>query len=145
MQSQTKFESTPKNFWEFYTSAIKPKLIEIDLLLRSAEENVSVTETADALSVSLDEVKSIMKQKNIPEIDVPNFMTIMESGSSTICKLYKREIECGSPFTYTREHISYIYDLDLATVNSACDRLGIKEATAFTLPALFSQISLPQA
>ncbi|MDR2903954.1 MAG: hypothetical protein LBU77_05560 [Clostridiales bacterium] len=143
MKAKIKFEPTPKNFWEFYTSAIKPKLMEIDLLLRCAEETVSVSETACALAVSSDEVKTIMAQNNISAIDSSNFLVIMKNGSSGICKLYQRETECGSPYTYTREEISYIYDLDIDTVNSACDRLGIKEATAFTLPKLFSQISLP--
>lgn len=143
MKAETGSESTPKNFWEFYKKEIFPKIQEIDIFLKSIDEPIRIETAAKALSISENEIRNIMKQKNLSEINKPNFILIMENGTSNICQLFKREVECGSPFVYTRENISYIYNLSIETVNTACDSLGIKEATAYTLPLLFSQINLP--
>lgn len=130
----------PNNFWELYKMEIKPLLQEIDIFIKSIEDNASIAEAADLLYISEDEIKNIMDKQNIYEINRDSFISIMENGSSKICRMFKRELELNSPFAYKRDEIAYIYDLELTDVNCACDILGIKEATSYTLPILFANI-----
>ncbi len=130
----------PSNFWELYKSEIAPRLREIDIFVKSMEECATVSEVACALSISEDEVLHIMNDYGISEINKKTFFVIMENGTSSICKLFKRECDMHSPFVYTKQDIAYIYGLDINLVNLACDQLGIAEATAYTLPLLFSHI-----
>ena len=128
------------NFLESYVSDISPTLKEIDILIKSCDNSLSILETCDVLSISEYEVRDIMRTKNIEYIDKNTFFTIMQNGSSEICKLYNREILCGSPYFYTQENVSYIYDIDFNLVQSAFKKLNIKEATSFTLPQIFANI-----
>lgn len=133
------------SFWELYLNEIKPALCEIDIFIRSLEEPIDACDAAGLLNLELGEVKGIMKKNNMRTIDRAGFFTIMESGSSLICRLYAREVECGSPLAYTREEIAYIYGLDIKAVEAACDDLHIKEATQFTIPLIFSKIPVSAA
>jgi hypothetical protein len=121
---------------------ISPKLKEIDTYVKCSGSRFDVQEVASVLYLTPEEVHSIMKEKDIDNIDKKNFFTVMRGGSSDICKLFRREIECGSPYIYTKNDISYIYDLDPETVNKACDDLRIKELTSYMLPELFSHIAV---
>ncbi len=129
-----------KTFLETYIYDISAKLKEIDLFIKTSEENFSKYEVSEILYISEEEVENIMDCEKISVIDKRNFFRIMEKGSSAICKLFQRETECGSPYIYTRENISYIYNLDLSVVNEVCDNLNIKEVTSFTMPIVFSHI-----
>lgn len=131
-----------KTFLETYEKEIAPKIIEIDILLKTSENHLSISETAKTLHISEKEVSKIMKDENIEQIDKPAFFKIMLKGSSYICQLYKREINCGSPLFYTSKDVSYIYNIDKDIVNSAFDFLGVKQVTSKTLFAIFSQITL---
>lgn len=131
------------SFWELYCNEIKPTLCEIDVFIRSVEEDedtIDATDVAELLSLELDEVKNIMKKNKMHKIDRSGFFTIMERGSSLICRLYAREVECGSPLSYTRGELAYIYGLEIKAVEAACDDLRIKEATQFTIPLIFTKI-----
>lgn len=128
------------SFWELYCNEIKPALCEVDVFIRSVEDTIDAADAAEILNLQLDEVREIMKKSEIIEIDRSGFFTIMEKGSSLICRLFAREVECGSPLSYTRKEIAYIYGLDLKAVEAACDELRIKEATQFTIPLIFSKI-----
>ena len=64
----------------------------------------------------------------------------MEEGSSNICKIFKRELETGSPFIYTREQFAYIYDFDTGLVNDICAKLNIKELTWQNIPTVFGHL-----
>ncbi len=127
-------------FLEYYVTVIRPQLMEIDLLIKTSCKRLPVSEAANALCLTNDEVKQIMQNQHIKAINRRNFFKIMEQGSSNICKLFKREVESGSPHIYSRENISYIYGLELSEVNKVCDKLKIKEITPFTLPDVFSEI-----
>lgn len=130
------------NFLEFYESSISPKLCEIDLFIKTSDTTMDPFNVAEILYITHKELAKIMISNNITEITVNNFFDIMSSGSSYICKLFCREKECGSPYTYTIEQISYIYDLDIKTITNICTKLNINKITNYSLPLIFSQISI---
>ena len=125
-----------------YISKIAPKLQEIDLYIKSSDGILSTEHVANLLELSQDEIAEIARKNNISQISRRNFFDIMAMGSSFICGLYRREIECGSPYIYTRSDIAYIYQIDIDRINSTCDALGIREVTAYTLPELLAQIAV---
>ncbi len=125
---------------EYYTYYIRPKLKEIDLLIKTNEGNIELCEASNVLSISAEELEHIMQKERIEAIDSKSFFKVMKHGSSEICKLFKREMECNSPYTYSAEDIAYIYNIDKSTVKCACENLNIKEITPYTLPSLFSNI-----
>ena len=127
-------------FWEEYQNHIKPAITEIDIYLRCAEYPLDISEVACVLELDEAEIASIMAKAGLRTIDRAAFMQIMASGSSEICGLYCREVEVGSPITYTPAQLSYIYNLDIDDVKNACKKLQIKEATAFTMPLIFANI-----
>ena len=127
-------------FWEEYQTHIKPTIAEIDIFLRCAEYPLNIAEVACVLELDEMEIVSIMTKSGLHIIDRAAFMHIMAAGSSEICGLYRREVEAGSPLTYTPAQLSYIYNLDIDDVKNACKKLQIKEATAFTMPLIFANI-----
>lgn len=131
-----------KSFLDVYQNEIAPKLRQIDLTIKTLDKPLSRPAVCKLLGISRHELNDIMEQNKINQIDKLSFFTVMQNGTSEICKLFRREIECGSPYTYEREKIAYIYNLKADDVNSACEKLGIIEATPFTLPVLFSQIPI---
>ena len=130
------------SFLRKYTKEIAPVLQEIDILMKTYERPLSVTQAAAILKLKKKEIRSIMHQCGYKKINKKAFFCIMQNGSSEICRLYQRELKAGLPFTYSKETIAYIYNLDKTAVSTACDQLGIKEATCLTLPRLFSLISI---
>lgn len=142
METEAEFNSCPKNYWEFYKKDIRPKLMEIDVFFKSVDGSADIDELASILSIPKQEILDTMKKNKLDVIDRSTLHVVMENGSSEICKLFRREIECGSPFTYTIENIAYIYNISIEKIKRACDELGIKEATAYTLPMIFSHVYL---
>lgn len=132
-----------KSFLDVYQSEIAPKLMEIDIAVKTLEKPLGKSAVCRILQISKNELNKIMERNAIKNINRRAFFIIMQNGTSDICKFYRREVECGSPYTYRREKIAYIYNLKIADVNYACDKLGIVEATPFTLPILFSEILIP--
>ena len=133
---------TTFSYLEYYAYCIRPKLKEIDLFIKTKPKRLSVSATANILNLTEQEVKEIMKKEHISSINRFAFFKIMENGSSDICRLFKREIESGSPYVYSKEDISYIYNIDIETIENACNLLEITEITPFTLPDIFAQIAL---
>ncbi|MDR2183426.1 MAG: hypothetical protein LBE55_04560 [Clostridiales bacterium] len=127
-------------FWEEYQRHIKPTIAEIDIFLKTAEYPLDAANVAYVLDLDEDEVLSIVAATGCEAIDKAVFLHIMSSGSSRICRMYAKEVEVGSPPTYTASQLSYIYNLDLEDVKNACQKLQIKEATAFTMPLIFANI-----
>jgi hypothetical protein len=127
-------------FWEEYKKHIGPKVAAIDVFLKTAEYPLDITSVARLLSLSHCEILNIMAKLNAKTIDKQTFLGIMEAGTSRLCRLFCREVELQSPITYTSEDIAYIYNLDHATVKTACQNLKIKEVTAFTMPLVFAKI-----
>ena len=104
------------SFYDFYETAYAPCLKNIDLLLKTMEMPLSVEETAEALCMSEDAIHSIMEKNSIIAIDRLAVPAIMAHGESAICRLYQREIACGSPSLYNAVDVAYIYGLENTTV-----------------------------
>jgi hypothetical protein len=113
--------------------------MEIDLFLKSRARKMSVRKASSLLDIPEDEVRAFLRRENIGHLDGRAFLKIMREGSSLICGMYRRELECESPFVYSREEIAYIYGIALGVVNDICDSLRIKEATKFTLPEILAR------
>lgn len=128
-----------KTTLDIYNEKIMPKIKEIDLFLKTTDE-ISKEKTANILDISLSELDEILKKLNISTISVDNFLHIMINGSSFICKILKREIECGSPYFYTPKDLSYIYNLDYQKVLDAYNFLELKTITTNQIPAILVQI-----
>ncbi|WP_317368522.1 hypothetical protein [uncultured Tyzzerella sp.] len=124
---------------DVYNNIIVPKIKEIDIFLKTSE-NMSYEEVAYILEISKDELKDILFKVNQNEINRRNFINIMLNGTSFICKMIKREIECGSPYFYNAKDLSYIYDLDYEKVLGAYKFLNLDRITEKQIPAILMQI-----
>jgi len=131
-----------EDYLDFYRQRVCSTLSEIDIFIKSSEDEMDVFDVAECLNISVDEVHRIMDLKNMEIINKSSFFEIMEEGSSYICGLYKREKECGSPFFYTKEQVAYIYELNVETISEICSDLGIDKITQSALSLVFSKIAL---
>ncbi|MCL1935879.1 MAG: hypothetical protein FWF57_05845 [Defluviitaleaceae bacterium] len=130
-----------KTFFEFYKMKISPKFGDIDIYLKN-EEELDIKEISELLYITEEEIKNLMKLRKIKKINRDNFLEIMINGSSYICQLYRREVECGCPDTYTSNQISYIYDLDNLVVEKIFDKLHLKKINQNMLPEILERISV---
>lgn len=124
---------------DIYNNIIVPKIREIDIFLKTSE-NMNFKEVCSILEISENELKSILLKINQKEIDSSNFFSVMLNGTSFICKMLKREIECGSPYFYDASDLSYIYNLDYEKVLIAYNFLNLDRITEKQIPAVLMQI-----
>lgn len=130
------------NYFAFFQAMYAPRLKAIDVLLKTMEDSLSVPETAKVLGLTEEAVESAMTREHLAHIDRPGFLRIMAQGGNDLCGMYQRETACGSPVAYKPQEIAYIYRLQAESVQAACDKLGLKEVTARTLPSLLRQIPI---
>ena len=128
------------SFFEKYKKNIEPKLRAIDIFLKENDYPLPASETAKILDLSNDEVFSLVGNENIGKIDKHSFLTVMRKGSSSICGLFRRELDCGSPKLYKADSVAYIYELDKKQVEKAFSELYITEVTGEGLAAVFLKI-----
>ncbi len=124
---------------DLYNNKIVPKIKEIDIFLKTSE-NMPIKDVAKMLEISEDEIKSVLLKLNEKNLTSQNFINIMLNGSSFICKILKREIECGSPYFYNPKDLSYIYGLDYEKVLTAYKFLNLKTITASQIPIILVQL-----
>ncbi len=124
---------------DLYNNKIVPKIKEIDIFLKTSE-NMPIKDVAKMLEISEDEIKSVLLKLNENNLTSQNFINIMLNGSSFICKILKREIECGSPYFYNPKDLSYIYGLDYEKVLTAYKFLNLKTITASQIPIILVQL-----
>ena len=122
-----------------YNNEIVPKVKEIDILLKS-NENISLKKASSLLDITESQLEDILIKINEKEINSSNFLRIMLNGTSFICKILKRELECGSPYFYNAKDLSYIYELDYEKVLNAYRFLDLDKVTAKQIPAILAQI-----
>ncbi len=130
------------SYLEAYYKEIAPRLRNIDIMLKESEGCISLEQAAHALDISENEVEEIMEADGLKVLTKNTFFNVMKKGSSEICELFRRETELNSPYVYTKENISYIYQIELDKINTACENLKINKITDYTLPILFSNIVL---
>ena len=131
-----------QSYLEYYIDNIKPVLNELDIALK-AKTRLNNAAIAKILDTTEQEIENIRKAHNLEVINLDSLIKIMHEGSSDICRLFQREVEMGSPYTYTKEQLAYIYDIDIELVNTVCNDLNIKEVTWQSMPLVFG--SLPYA
>lgn len=130
----------PENYLQKYSLTIAPKLKEIDLYIKCQSPPLSIKKISELLSISEAEINQIIKNENIRFLDSKAFFKIMSRGTSELCRLFTRELKCGIPEKYAPQDISYIYNIDIDTVLSACSILGVTEFKSKDLELLFSKI-----
>ena len=128
------------SYWEFFQNNYASLIKNMDLILKTTEPPIPVSETAKALALSVQEVEKIMSKEEITQIDGKVFLHIMMNGTSPLCRLMQREYMCGSPTLYSPAHIAYIYELIEEHVVEVCQAHGYTEVPANALPDLLSKI-----
>jgi hypothetical protein len=126
-----------RSFLDEYEEQIAPVLREIDIFVKSSVFPVAVAQTSRVLGISNDEVCVICKGR---EIDKSVFFQIARDGSSDVCKLFRREVDLGSPVLYKPSDLAYIYGLDVCLVERAYQDSSLVEATTESLPMIFTKI-----
>ena len=128
-----------QTYLEYYISHLKPAISSLDVAIK-CNSRLNNKEIAGILGISEEEIKQIRERHSLKAINQNTLLKIMEEGSSNICKIFKRELETGSPFTYTREQFAYIYGFDTTIINDVCDRLNIYELTWQNMPVVFGHL-----
>jgi len=129
---QEKYQS----YLEYYIDNIKPAINELDIAIK-CKSRLKNKDIAEILGTSEQEIENIRTECNIKIINQKSLMRIMQKSSSSLCKIFQRELEVGSPFTYTIEQFAYIYDLDKDLVIEVCDELNVSEITWQSMPTVF--------
>lgn len=111
------------SFKQIYMQNISPKLMGIDLFLKTNEAPYDHVEVALILGMPEQEVVCIMSEHNISEITLVDFFTIISYSSSYICRLIQRQWKYAMLDTYTPEVIASIYEINISKVQAAFDTL----------------------
>ncbi|MDA3730208.1 hypothetical protein PBV87_01595 [Niameybacter massiliensis] len=112
------------SFKHIYMQNISPKLMGIDLFLKTNDAPYDPIEVALILGMPTQEITDIMKEHSIATITLVDFFTIVSHASSYICRLIQRQWKYALSPTYTPEMIAYIYELSLQKVQDAFQTLG---------------------
>ena len=129
------------SYLDYYEAKIKPCLKNIDVLMK-IKNTFSVKEIAKALFIHEEEVKEIILAHNIKKLNRQGFFQIMLKGTSAVCIMFKRELECSSPSAYTMDDIAYIYNISPCDVYVACQKLGLERITAKAVHRVLAQVPL---
>ncbi|MDL2248746.1 hypothetical protein LJB89_03530 [Tyzzerella sp. OttesenSCG-928-J15] len=127
------------SYLEYYVSHIKPVINKLDIAIKT-RQRLKNKDLAEILGLEETEIEEIRQKHNIKHINRTTILEIIENGSSAICEMFRRELETGSPFTYTAEQIAFIYGLDEETVINVCKELNISEITWQSMPDVFRTI-----
>lgn len=130
-------------YLDYYNEKIAPKLRAIDLFFKTEDMNTYTLEIfSNLLDITASEVEDIMQKFDLNEVNKLSFFTVMQYGSSDICRLFSREMQRKSPYFYTYYDISYIYEIPYDVIVEAANKAKIKAITQDTINTLFSNISL---
>ncbi|MCT4596876.1 MAG: hypothetical protein N4A50_03215 [Vallitalea sp.] len=130
-------------YLEYYNTNLSPKLQEIDLFLKTEEDNIiDINDVSKLLEITKSEIKEIMSVNGLNDITKHSFFIIMLNGSSDICKLFARELQVSIPDYYSISDISYIYQLPYESVLKAAKQASIedKDITSKNINELFAYI-----
>lgn len=130
-------------YFDVYQTIISPKLSEIDLFIKTNDAPYDYDIVGELLNISRRDILRILEDNNTKNINRSMFFHIMSHSNSFICGLYRRIVELGNPLVYTRNDISYIYNIDIDILNDICDTLEILEATNYMLPEIFKKLPPP--
>ena len=129
------------SFFDEYEAEIAPRLRRIDTMLRHSN-SFTPAEIARAIGISPDEAFTIIGDCVITaRLNRDGFFSLLRRGSSKLCRMLNRELECGSPTDYDPRQIAYIYELDASEVERAFGKMSADVIPSRCLPALFRHIS----
>jgi len=98
---------------------------------------------AEILSSSETEIERVREAHALKTLDQKAIIQIMQECNSEICQIFRRELETGSPFTYSLAQFAYIYDFDIDLIEDVCTELDISEITWQNMAEVFA--SLPSS
>ncbi|MDR1665219.1 MAG: hypothetical protein LBR83_09930 [Clostridiales bacterium] len=139
MESNRASRMSRVSYYALYKKIYAPRLMAIDLALKTMEKPLSVTEAAELLSLSANAVSLAMAAEKVSQLDRPGFLAVMPHGKG-VCRLFARELARGVSGGYRPADIAYIYGLQIQTVRAAFRRLRMKKAPSSLIPALLCQI-----
>jgi len=123
-----------------YQRNIIPRLKNIDLFLKTKPSPYTKKDTIKLLQISNLELEELMAKNNIKEINSETFMILMKNGSDELCRIFKRELECGLTTYYSPEQVSYIYNIDIDIILNAYAQMGVTKLHHGLLETLFSKV-----
>ena len=130
-------------YLEYYNETIAPSLQAIDLFLKTNKKAIiDKNMVSELLDISLNEINALMRALGLSQIDQVSFFTIMQYGSSSICKLFARELQRKLPHFYSFHDISYIYEIPYETIVEAAQKAELTSITNQNIHTLFSNIDL---
>ena len=128
-------------YLEHYQREVAPRLRLVDTWIKTGDRTARAEDLAAALDLDPSEVETILRKPRGMWLNRADYLLALAHGTSEVCRLYQRELDSGSPLTYTPEQIAYIYGLDQATVSAVCAAKRIREVTAYTLPLVLGEVN----
>ena len=127
------------SYYAFFRQVYAPRLMAIDVMLKTMERPLTAEQTANALGITEEAVYRIMESESVSILDKNGFLTVL-SCVGGIGGLVKREFSRGMKQAYNPADIAYIYGLHEKTVTAAFKSLGYKKMPAHLVPTLLNQI-----
>lgn len=131
-----------QTFLDYYRQKIQPQIAAIDLFLKTETPPYPKEGTAAVLGLSMGELERLLAQERVTLITKGVFFRLMQRGTSPLCGMLQRAIDCRLPESCTPEEVAYIFDLPLPAVQKAAEELGETSYSERMLPLLFRRIIL---
>ena len=128
------------SFKQIYLKNISPKLIGIDLFLKTNEAPYNHVEVALTLGMPVQEVLDIMTKHSLSTINLVDFFTIIMHSSSYICRLIQRQWKYAQIDEYTPEMLADIYEINIHKVQAAFDMLNKASVSSQDIMDVFNHI-----
>lgn len=125
-----------ENYLEYYEKRIKNVLKEIDYRI-VCEETIDAKSLSEMLCIPPSEIRNFSSKKELKSYEV---MKILKNSSSYLSKMLTRELEINSEGLYTKDQISYIYNIENDILNSIFEELGLNKVSEEDFPRIFSKV-----
>ena len=132
-----------QSYLEYYAKHIRPAINELDIAIK-CKSRLGNKELAEILGSNVQEIEKIRNTHDLKTLNQRAIVKIMQESNSDICKMFQRELELGSPLTYSLEEFSYIYNFDINLVCEVCQNLNINEVTWQNMPSIFAALPYEQ-
>ncbi|MBC7959700.1 MAG: hypothetical protein H7X94_07525 [Vallitaleaceae bacterium] len=130
-------------YLEYYNENYASKIQAIDLFLKADHENGFTLESISTLlNITMEEIETLMKTFQIQQIDAVSFFVLLQNGSSSICKLFSRELHRKMPYFYSFYDISYIYQIPYEHVVEGAKSADLNHITSQNIHLLFENIHM---
>ena len=127
------------SYYAFFRQIYAPRLMAIDVMLKTMERPLTASEAAETLGMPEDEIYRLMELSSVSLLDKNGFLAVMSLGGG-VGGMLRRELSRGMKQVYSPSDIAYIYGLHVKTVRAAFRRLGYKKMPAHLVPTLLNQI-----